>query len=259
MTSFALKIKTKDGQQILRTLTSTSTVSDLKQQLFNICSIPTCRLHVLSGFPPKSFDLSKDDQELGDAGLSTGDTLIVEEKSDNKSVTNISQDKDAKPVPALEPQAKHHVSNNEPARNGILLKQVVPADNSCLFTSIYFVLNGKIDQTGDVSKLMRQHVAETISREPYNYTDAFLGKPNEEYCKWILDDKSWGGAIEISVMSSHYGIEIAVVDTINGIINRFGEDQKYAHRVLLFFDGIHYDPLYLEPFHVSLQISLVET
>lgn len=42
-----------------------------------------------------------------------------------------------------------------------------------------------------------------------------------------------------------------VVDTLNAIINRFGEDQNYSQRVLLIFDGIHYDPLYLEPLEVK--------
>jgi ubiquitin thioesterase OTU1 len=32
--------------------------------------------------------------------------------------------------------------------NGILLKQVVAADNSCLFTSIGFILSGKVDTSG---------------------------------------------------------------------------------------------------------------
>lgn len=31
-----------------------------------------------------------------------------------------------------------------PGASGILLKHVVPADNSCLFTSIGFVMNGKV-------------------------------------------------------------------------------------------------------------------
>lgn len=62
---------------------------------------------------------------------------------------------------------------------------------------------------------------------------------------------SWGGAIELAVLSKFYGIEIAVVDSVNAIINRFGEDQQYEHRVFLTFDGIHYDPLYLEPLEVS--------
>jgi len=48
----------------------------------------------------------------------------------------------------------------------------------------------------------------------------------------------------------YYGIEIAVIDTVNGIVNRFGEDQNYGARVLLIFDGIHYDPIYLESIEV---------
>lgn len=82
-----------------------------------------------------------------------------------------------------------------------------------------------------------------------------LGKPNEEYCEWILKPDSWGGAIELAVLSNYYGIEMAVVDTLNAIINRFGEDQRYAHRVFLLFDGIHYDPLFLEPLEVSIVCS----
>ena len=37
-----------------------------------------------------------------------------------------------------------------------------------------------------------------------------------------------------------------VVDISNAMINRFGEDKKYPMRGFLLYDGIHYDPLYLE-------------
>jgi ubiquitin thioesterase OTU1 len=97
---------------------------------------------------------------------------------------------------------------------------------------------------------MRQIIAESVSSDTDNYSEAVLGKPNPEYCRWILKPDSWGGAIELAVLSNFYGLEIAVVDTLNAIINRFGEDQHYAQRVFLMFDGIHYDPLYLEPFEV---------
>lgn len=52
-------------------------------------------------------------------------------------------------------------------------------------------------------------------------------------------------------MSRFYGLEMAVVDTLNAIINRFGEDKNYGQRVFLLFDGVHYDPLYLEESDVS--------
>lgn len=53
-------------------------------------------------------------------------------------------------------------------------------------------------------------------------------------------------------MSGFYGIEMDVVDTINAIINRFGEDKNYSQRIFLIFDGVHYDPLYLELSEVSI-------
>ena len=50
----------------------------------------------------------------------------------------------------------------------------------------------------------------------------------------------------MSILSTHYGIEFDVVDITNAMINRFGEDKKYPMRGFLLYDGIHYDPLYLE-------------
>lgn len=55
----------------------------------------------------------------------------------------------------------------------------------------------------------------------------------------------------LQILSGHYEIEMDVVDTVNAIINRFGEDKNYSQRIFLIFDGIHYDPLYLEPAAVS--------
>lgn len=99
---------------------------------------------------------------------------------------------------------------------------------------------------------MREIIANAVAADPNEYSEAFLGRPNVEYCEWILKPDAWGGAIELSILSKFYGLEIAVIDSINAIINRFGEDQHYAQRVFLIFDGIHYDPLYLEPLDVNL-------
>lgn len=240
MANYALRVKTKSGQHVIRNLTPDNTIKDLKLQLAQISSIPEVRLHVLSGYPPKAFDITQDHLALNQSGLNSGDTLILEEKT--------------APPPPVENKFKPHILENSNNCPGVLMKKVVPADNSCLFSSIHFVFNGKLDETGNIAPSMRQLIAETISKDTELYSEAILGRPNPDYCKWIQDDKSWGGAIELSILSSHFGMEIAVVDTINAIINRFGEDQHYALRVFLLFDGIHYDPLYLEPFDVSLYL-----
>lgn len=51
---------------------------------------------------------------------------------------------------------------------------------------------------------------------------------------------------------------MAVVDTLNAIINRFGEDKNYGQRVFLLFDGVHYDPLYLEQSDVSIILRVIQ-
>ncbi|PSN38997.1 Ubiquitin thioesterase OTU1 [Blattella germanica] len=236
MAGFALKLKTKSGPMVVKGLTSKDTVSDLKQKLSSLTNIKENSLHVLSGYPPKPLDLSGNDATLESRGIYSGDTLIVEEKKQT-AVTELGKDKVQ--------GGRHHILDSQMGCPGILMRKVVPADNSCLFTSIGFVLSGKVDVEN--APFMRKIIAECVSNDPDNYSEAILGKPNPDYCKWILKSDSWGGAIELAVLSNFYGLEIAVVDTLNAIINRFGEDQRYAQRVFLMFDGIHYDPLYLEP------------
>lgn len=247
MAGFALKVKTKVGQQIVKNLTPDSTIKDLKLILSSISNIPVNKLHVLSGFPPKTLDLSGDTISLNATGITSGDTLILEEKTslaptiEKKTKANTS---DTIETQTNDSQFAQQVSLSP----GILMKHVVPADNSCLFTSIHYVLNGKEDDSGTAGPWMRQLIAQSIERDSDNFSEAILGKTMEDYCRWIQEETSWGGAIELSILANYYGIEIAVADTINAIINRFGEDQNFSHRVFLLFDGIHYDPLYLEPF-----------
>lgn len=225
----------------LQDLTSDSTVGELKMFLYSISDIGVDRICVLCGYPPKPLDVSNDSKTLKEIGLKTGETLIVEEKANAGPVTA----KATEPQPPL--PLENGVASHEtlgPCRPGILMKKVVPSDNSCLFTSIGFVLNGSVDTT--VHSLMRQIIAAEVASDLETYNEAMLGKPNAEYCMWIQQPSSWGGAIEVAILSRFYGLEMAVVDTLNAIINRFGEDKNYGQRVFLFFDGVHYDPLYLE-------------
>ena len=93
---------------------------------------------------------------------------------------------------------------------GILIRKVVPANNSCLFTSINCCMNdGRLDT--ESAPLMRDIIVGAVSQQPAIYNDVFLGKPNAEYCQWILKGESWGGAIEVSILSQYYAVEIDVV------------------------------------------------
>lgn len=130
---------------------------------------------------------------------------------------------------------------------GYFLRQPVPANNSCLFISVHYCLkNGVVDD--QIGKSMRKIIAETVASDREKYDEAFLGKTNSEYCAWILDDNNWGGAIELSILCKYYETEIVAIDVKNLILNRFGEDSQYERRMLLLYDGLHYDPLKFQPF-----------
>lgn len=245
MTGYSLKLKSKNGQFVVSDLNAGTTIADLKTKISQVTQINPLFLHILIGFPPKPLDLSQNNNCLSSTGISSGDTLIVEEKivpsiEDDAAFARRLQDEEDQEMSTTEQQQ----DNSSPFAGGILLKKIVPADNSCLFTSIGYVLNGKVST--DCGSFMRKIIATQVAEDPVSYNDAVLGKPNAEYCEWIQRSESWGGAIEVAILSKFYGIEIDVVDIQNSIINRFGEDKNYGLRVFLLFDGIHYDPLYME-------------
>jgi len=71
---------------------------------------------------------------------------------------------------------------------GQLIRFSVPADNSCLFSSIYFVLHsGKLDLPSN--KYLRNLVATKIESDQLTYSEAMLGRTNSEYSKWIRRGK----------------------------------------------------------------------
>jgi ubiquitin thioesterase OTU1 len=135
MAGFALKLKTKSGQMLIKGLTPRDTISELKRRLSSLTNIKESSLHVLCGYPPKPLDLSESEATLEFRGICSGDTLIVEEKQKNivNSEDNISRLEEPRP----------HIVDSELGCPGILMRMVVPADNSCLFTSIGFVLSGE--------------------------------------------------------------------------------------------------------------------
>ena len=47
----------------------------------------------------------------------------------------------------------------------------------------------------------RRVIAAAVEGDPDTYSEAFLGRPNADYCRWILGKDKWGGAIELSILS----------------------------------------------------------
>ncbi|XP_074645555.1 ubiquitin thioesterase OTU1-like [Tubulanus polymorphus] len=225
-TQLLLRCKAKTGQYTIKNLTTMSTVDDLKENIAQLTNINRDCLKLRSGFPPKLMDTQDGKQLLSTLSIRYGDTIIVEEDRSNKTDTNTLN------------------SNFTSVKRETIVRKVVPANNSCLFTSVFFVMEGRMDLS--CAPHMRELIAGVVLSDPEMYNEAILEKSNSEYCNWIMSDETWGGAIEVSILSKCYGVEIDVIDTQTVRVDRFGENMNYSKRVLLIYDGIHYDPLVLE-------------
>ncbi|XP_019249841.1 PREDICTED: ubiquitin thioesterase OTU1 isoform X2 [Nicotiana attenuata] len=122
---------------------------------------------------------------------------------------------------------------------GAIVRRIIPSDNSCLFNAVGYVM----DHDRNKAPELRQVIAATVASDPTKYSDAFLGKPNKEYCDWILNPEKWGGAIELSILTDYYGREIAAYDIQTTRCDLYGQGKNYQERVMLIYDGLHYDAL----------------
>lgn len=189
---------------------------------------------VLSGFPPKPLT------ETG--SLMSGDLITVEE--DAAAAAEEEEHEPVEEAKAGEQKQQKIELPSVPCLDGQLVRRVIDADNSCLFNAVGYVLQ---QRNRKAATDLRKVVAEAVAADPEIYSEGFLGRSNADYCEWILKPDSWGGAIEVSVLVKHFGVEIAIVDISNTRLDRFGEDAGHSERTLVLYDGIHYDALALSP------------
>jgi ubiquitin thioesterase OTU1 len=172
-----------------------------------IVGIPKRRLRVKTGFPPKVMTASPE-STLSDLGFASREAILIEE---------------APPIMEHNP----------------MVRRSVPADNSCLFSSISYCLEKEVSG----AKKLRELTASLIASDPKNYNKVVLGESNESYTKRLLNSGTWGSAIEIAILSEHFNIEIVIALIQTCDFQYFGVDKKYKERIFLIYDGIHYDPV----------------
>lgn len=129
-----------------------------------------------------------------------------------------------------------------PNLEGVLVLRVMPDDNSCLFRAVGgAVLGDALDAMNE----LRAIVAQTIQSQPDVYTTGLLEKTPDDYCAWIQRDDSWGGGIELSILSAYFNIEICSINVQDLRVDRFNDGQD--RRCILVYSGIHYDVVALSP------------
>ena len=231
MSALQLRCKSSKGtHRLTMKLYGTSTIRELQEAIRIVSGVKEDYQKIMSGYPPKPLSYSNNSTTLNELNIRSGDTFTV-----------VNKEKVVKEAP--QPQMK---------------RREVPADNSCLFYSVFFALKGYLSEKNySEAKKFRADIAAIVTSNPDKYSEAFLGKPTLEYAVWIQCDTSWGGGIELAILSEIYQVEIAAIDIKTLRVDNYGQDEEYRTRIFLLYDGIHYDPMYLDPENKQLPMQTV--
>jgi len=259
MAKVTLRVRHENGQGVVRGLDPGDSVEKLLShslEVLGVGQIDMDGVKMLSGFPPKPLDISDRDRSIDSLGVRNGDTIIFQNlkpssstsepsNPSNSSSSTSSSSSSCPPAPSLSKVEGPSEPKRQKTEIGAKMeRQVVPADNSCLFTAINYCMSGEV-VASENSAFMREVIASVVGADQEKYSEAILGKENKAYCNWILGKDAWGGAIEVQILAEYFQVEIMVVDTKSGSQTIFGESQNFPQRMVLIYDGIHYDPLFL--------------
>lgn len=229
------------GKIRIRHVSGTSTIENLPaakliaEKIESITGISIARQVWKCGYPPKTSTFSAEDPLPFEV-----DSIIVSEGSESSLRFSKVEPPTADGTDTISLPFEIGSNDDEPAivdPEGYVVRRVVDADNSCLFHSIGYAYR----QPTTSSPSLRSAVASAILKDPTTHSEAFLGKPTAEYATWIQDASSWGGQIELSVLSKLLKLEIVALDIIRNRHDAYGTEDNYRRRIFVIYDGIHYD------------------
>ncbi|KAI9797957.1 MAG: ubiquitin-specific protease otu1 [Piccolia ochrophora] len=236
------------------TLSPSDTISTLLSHITEKTTLTN--FDIKYGYPPRSLSLSAHPATTPLSDLSPnldGEQLIV---SDAASPPPPQTSKDPSPPPPRTdpapssntiPRAPTASANDAPelplpAHASTMILRIMPDDNSCLFRALGTILLSTVSSATELRSL----VAQTIQANPTTYTAAVLdNKAPDAYCRWITSPASWGGGIELAILSEHFDIEVCSIDVQTLRVDRFNEGART--RCVVVYSGIHYDAIASSP------------
>ena len=70
--NMVLRLKTSEGNHVLKSLTSESTVEDLHKRVSDLTTLESASMKILFGFPPKPLNRSNMSAQLQNIGIKSG-------------------------------------------------------------------------------------------------------------------------------------------------------------------------------------------
>lgn len=196
-------------------------------ELESVSGIASEKIRVLSGFPPKPLDPSPD-ACVKDTGLRSNDTLIVQEGEARVQTAATTGKKYVPPA-----SDKAHFT-----------RRVCPSDNSCLFHACAYVLR---DRSRSDGPLVRKQCVDHIRAHPEQFNEESLAMSNNQYATWLSRSDTWGGAVELQILSQLYEAEIYALDLESTSMQKFGTEEGHSVRAFIVYTGNHYDCIAMNP------------
>ncbi len=186
MDTVHLTIRSSKGQTRV-SVPAGATLGDLKAAIASALGVPAARQTLLP--PACATPIAGADSDTLAKLQIKGGALVLREADGGGDVASAAAtggggDGGAAAAAVLAPQPAAPAPPSHPGKRGKMVRRIVDADNSCLFTSFSYVLEGK---TRSKPQQMRQIVADVLARNEALYTEAFLNKSNVEYrCACVM-------------------------------------------------------------------------
>jgi ubiquitin thioesterase OTU1 len=241
-----IRLRAPNGMHTIA-LDDNAAVSDLLSSISNATNLPLYELKW--GFPPQPLDPSLYGLSTllidTDLKLHGSQIIVIAQATGDPSETASTEKSSSAPLSLQRKQNEVLKDTPEipvPSRGGTVVLRVMPDDNSCMFRALgSAVLSSSLDSMTELRSL----VAQAIQGDPDMYNEAILQRKPDEYCKWISYSDSWGGGIELSILSKEFDIEICSINVQDLRVDRFNEGR--ARRCILVYSGIHYDTVAFVP------------
>ena len=226
----ALRLRCRGPGGAQATLGGVDPAGDLGEFLERVggaVGVPAGEQRLLSGFPPRPLPVPEGSLAgltVAALGLASGDTVVVARREGGAGAAARQQ--------------------GDTGTSAAMVRRVVPDDNSCLFNAVAYVMGEtRREIRGGDSAGLREAVVAVFRADPARYSEVMLGRPVNEYCAWIREKGSWGGALELQALSKHFRRRIYAFDIQTLRVDRYGEEEDYAEAAFVVYDGIHYDAL----------------
>ena len=268
-----LRVRTPDGAQHVIDADDDCTCGALKRVIQDATGVETRAQKWKLGFPPVDVDVDDEAALCAALGVRGGETLAVTAialedaavaSSDAMAAapttyaSMANMDEDEAFARALAMSMNEGVDGISTSTSDFIrledmhaIRRVIASDNSCLFNAVGYCCEKSLRE----STRLRKVIVDAIRADPATFDEAFLGKAPTEYADWISKPNSWGGQVELFILAKALRVEIAAYDIQTERCDVYGQDADYEDRIMVIYDGLHYDSIVLNPSSIGADVE----